>query len=139
MGRKATSIAVIAPKKVVQATESPVERRVRDDRTKSVAEFKTLPDQIAKSSIYFKNWYCPELREKYNFLDRMKRIDRVYPYAKLSENGAPTMLLVDEPATDYDIEICSKKLTVMQKLGYKYCYVEKDSTVYDLLSQLGVV
>lgn len=139
MGRKATSIAVIAPKKVAPATESSVDRALRNDRTKSLAEFKSLPDQIAKSSIFFKNWYCPELREKYNFLDRMKRIDRVYPYAKLTENGAPQMLLVDEPDTDYDVEICNKKLPIMKKLGYRYCYVEKDSTVFDALEQLGVV
>ena len=138
MGRKATSIAVIKPRAVAPA-ESPVDRAVRNDKAKSLSEFAALPDQVAKSTIFFKNWYCPELREKYSFLDRMKRIDRVYPYAKLTENGWPTMLLVDGPQTDYDIEICAKKLPIMKGLGYKYCYVEKDSTIYDLLDQLGVV
>jgi hypothetical protein len=139
MGKKSSQMQVLPPKKIVASPESSVERVLRNDKARALNEFRSLPDQVAKSSVFFKNWYPPELREKYNHLDRMKRIDRVYPYAKISDTGGTVMLLVDEPRTDYEIEVCAKKLPIMRSLGYKYCYIEGDMSVFDVLEQLGVV
>lgn len=104
-----------------------------------VQKFKTLAEQIAKSSIFHRNWYVPELREKYKLLDRMKRIDLVFPYAKIKNDGSAVMLCVDEPKTPIDVEICAKKAKIMRELGYYYVFIERDTTLFDALESLGVV
>lgn len=104
-----------------------------------VQKFKTLAEQIAKSTIFHRNWYVPELRERFKFLDRMKRVDLVFPYAKLKDGQPPVMLCVDEPKTPIDVEICAKKAKVMKELGYFYVYLERDTTLFDALENLGAV
>jgi hypothetical protein len=101
-----------------------------------VFKFKTMAEQIAKSSIFHKNWYVPELREKFRYIDRMKRIDKVFPYAKIAE-GKEIMLLVDEPKNAQESEICLLKAKHLKELGYAYIYLEKDTTLYDALTMLG--
>jgi hypothetical protein len=125
----------IPPKELVVADD--VKREVViEDTTKKVREFGTLAEKIAKSSIFHRNWYVPELREKFKFLDRMKRIDMVFPYAKIAD-GKETMLLIDEPKTAQDVEICAVKAKHLKELGYAYVYIERDTTIYDALVQLG--
>lgn len=108
------------------------------DKVRPVQKFSSLAEQLAKSTIFHRNWYVTELREKYKYADRMKRIDKVFPYARIKETET-VMLFVDEPLTDLDLEICVRKSKLMQKMGYNYVYIEKDSTLYDLLEQLGVI
>jgi hypothetical protein len=103
-----------------------------------VQEFKTLPEQVAKSTIVIKNWYVPELREKFNSFDRMKRIDLVFPFAKLDRCGEKQQqLLVDLPRNEYEVEQCVLKAKVLKTLGYRYCWLQDDSTLFDALMQLG--
>jgi len=121
-----------------------IEDEVRDriqavEVTTPVQKFESLPEQIAKSTIFHRNWYVPELRDRYKHADRMKRVDRVFPYARIKEGAATVMLCVDEPKTPIDVEICAKKAKVMRELGYHYVFIEKDSTLFDALEQLGVV
>jgi hypothetical protein len=127
----------LPPKELVVADEikTPVQSA---EATKPVQKFKTLAEQIAKSSIFHKNWYVPELREKYKYMDRMKRIDKVFPYARLTEEKT-VMLCVDEPVTPVDVEVCELKTKHMRELGYAYVYLEKDTTLYDALTQLGEI
>lgn len=110
-----------------------------EDGAKQTKDFKTLAEQIAKSSIFHRNYYVPELRERFRYIDRMKRIDKVFPYAKLSEGKETVMLFVDEPKTPQDVEVCAVKAKHLRALGYAYVYIEADTTIYDALQQLGEV
>lgn len=134
---KTVSARTIKAKKLTLADE--VREQVLHERQRPVQTFKTLPEQVAKSTVFFKNFYPAELREKYKFADRMKRIDLVFPYAKLTEDAAPCVLLVDTPETDQDVEICYQKQRILKELGYKYCVIEKDANLFEVLQQLGVV
>ena len=116
-----------------------IKEKAVEESTKSVIEFKTVAEQVAKSTVYFKNFYVPELREKFKFHDRMKRIDKVFPYAKLDEKSAPIRLFVDEPITDSDRDICYQKRSHMKALGLFYLIIEKDTKIVDALEQLGVI
>lgn len=128
---------VIPPKELV--VEDSVKREVQTkEATVPVQKFRTMAEQIAKSSIFHKNWYVPELRERFKYIDRMKRIDKVFPYAKVTE-GKEIMLLVDEPATPQEIELCTQKAKHLRELGYAYVYLEKDTTLYDALTMLGEI
>jgi hypothetical protein len=49
------------------------------------------------------------------------------------------MLLVDLPATPEDVKACELKRTMLGELGYRYCYLEDDSTLFDALNQLGEI
>lgn len=135
---KRAYIRRLPPKELV--LEDEIKDRIQAaEVSKPVQRFESLPEQIAKSSIFHRNWYVPELRERFKFVDRMKRIDKVFPYARLKEGQESVMLCVDEPKTPVDLEICSKKAALMRELGYTYVFLEKDSTLFDALEQLEVV
>lgn len=103
-----------------------------------IQQFKSLPEQVAKSSVYLKNWYVPEIRERFKNFDRMKRIDMVFPYARLSVNGDKTeQLLVDLPKNENEVEQCVLKAKILKEIGYKYIWLQDDSTLFDALTQLG--
>lgn len=131
--RKNKSMHVLIP------GEKPLEGfRDEQEPIRPVQEFKTLPEQIAKSKICVKNWYVPELREKYKNHDRVKRIDLMFPFAKIKAKGVTTQqLLIDTPKNELEIEVCTMKAIILKKLGYKYCWVDDESTLFDALSQLG--
>jgi len=135
-------------KKVYSKTLPPVDLRPPEEITSKVAnrdaqtkvtEFKTLPEQVAKSTLCYKNWYVEELRDRYKHFDRMKRIDLVFPYAKLGENAKPCMILIDQPKNETELEMCLRKAKVLKGLGYRYAIVEADSSLFDVLEQLGAV
>lgn len=118
-------------------------KQVALDREKPVQEFKTSEErvsaeEIAKSTVFYRNHYVKELRETYNHIDRMKRIDKVFPYADVMQIGKTEALFIDEPITEQDIEICFKKAALMKKHGYNYVIIEKDTTLFDALEQLGI-
>jgi hypothetical protein len=139
MGRKPKNAVVhVLPPKELELSASAVADLKQKERSQPVQQFKTLPEQLAKSMVYHKNWYVPELREQFKYLDRMRRIDMVFPYARLNESGC-VMLLVDLPATPEDVKACELKRTMLGELGYRYCYLEDDSTLFDALNQLGEI
>ena len=129
---------VLPPKDLT--IDETVKREVEiDDTAKATKDFKTLAEQIAKSTIFHRNYYVPELRERFRFIDRMKRIDKVFPYARLREGTDTVMLFVDEPKTPADVEVCAVKAKHLRAMGYAYVYIESDTTLYDALTQLGEV
>jgi hypothetical protein len=131
MGKKSR---LLPPKEMV--LEEPTRTKViARDRLTQTKEFKTLAEKVAQSSVYHRNWYVPELREKYRFFDRIKRIDMVFPYART--RGMPEMLLVDLPQTDHEVEQCAMKSKILSGHGYLYCWIEKDSTLGEVLMQIG--
>ena len=140
MKQKSAKIAAktLPPVPLMPMTERSVKVH-QGDRVKETQEFKTLAEQAAKSRIVFKNYYLEEWREKYKHFDRMKRIDKMFPYAKLSENSAPCMVFIDEPKTEYDVDICYQKAKLLRQMGYKYAVIEEDTTLFDVLEQLGAI
>lgn len=128
----------IKPKKLVLGEDS--QREAKQERAKPIQEFKTLAEKVAKSSVFQRNIYIPELRERFKFADRMKRVDLLFPYARLGDSEKTVALYVDTPETEQDVEICMGKKKLMTELGYThYCVIEKDSTVFDVLQQLGAI
>ena len=134
---KTVAAKTLKPKKLTLADQ--VREQVIHERARPVQQFKTLPEQVAKSTVFFKNFYPVELKEKYKFMDRMKRIDLVFPYAKLTDESDPVVLLVDTPETETDVEICHEKRDILKRHGYKYCVIEKDSNLFEVLQQLEVI
>ena len=125
-----------SPEEVAQMIiEKPVKEIVKTSQ-----EFKTLAETVAKSSVFIKNWYLDELREKYRHFDRIKRFDKFFPFARINDDlTATTTLFVDEPATEVEIDQCYVKAGIMKDLGLNYVILEKDSTLFDALNQLGVI
>jgi len=114
----------------------------RADSLKRVSDFKSIPEQVAKSTVCVKNFYIPDqvFRDRFRYNDRMNRIDKMFPYADIyDKKKPPVMLLVDEPKTSVDVDICLIKASHLKKLGYHYIYLESDSTIADALEQLGVL
>lgn len=130
----------LKPKQLVAQSEiRETERAVRADRLTTVQEFKTLAEKVAKSTVCHKNFYPAELRETYKYHDRMKRIDLVFPYARLGDDETTSVLLIDTPQTEQDVEICYLKKPILDAHGYKYAVIEKDSDLYGVLTQIGAV
>lgn len=137
MSRK-SAMKVLPPKELALPDDKKLEA-LQPERNKNTQDFKTLPEQIAKSKIYHKNYYVPELREKYKNFDRMKRIDFVFPYARIKSGDQTVSLFIDVCKTEQEVEVCAIKSKILKKLGYFYCFLEHDSTLYDALAQLGEV
>lgn len=125
---------VLPPKELVLSDDIRAQRN-NLDVIKPTKEFKTLAEKVAQSSVYHRNWYVPELREKYKYFDRIKRIDMVFPYART--RGQQEMLLVDLPTTPQEVEQCAVKAKLLGAAGYLYCYIERDSSLGDVLMQIG--
>lgn len=142
-----TAMKTAQAKKIYAKTLPPTELKLdeareykatnRDTVTKT-QEFKTLAEQVTKSSVYHKNWYVDELRETFKYFDRMKRVDKVFPYAKINETGT-CMVLIDEPSTEIELEQCFRKAAILRGIGYKYAIIEKDSSLFDVLEQLDAI
>lgn len=114
---------------------APSDNDVRLDQSKPIQYYPTLAEKVAKSTIYVKNWYMPEMRvdRAYRYDDRMKRIDKFFPYAQ----GGP--LLVDEPSDVAEAEKCYAKAIKAKEWGYRYIVIESDTDFFGCLKQLGEV
>ena len=137
--RSKNALMHVLPPKEFELPDSVANDLKQKERSRPVQGFKSLPEQLAKSSVYHKNWYVPELRERFKYYDRMRRIDLVFPYARLNEGIASVMLLVDLPQKPDDVKTCELKRAMLAELGYRYCYLEPDSSLFDALKQLGEI
>jgi hypothetical protein len=104
-----------------------------------IQDYKTLAEQLAKSTVVIKNHYLDELREQFKYHDRMKRFDKMFPYARLNGGDATCKLYVDEPTNDMELDVCYQKAKIMRQMGLKYVIIEKDSVLFDLLQQVGEI
>jgi len=94
-------------------------------------EFVSLAEKIAQDSTVLINWKFKDAAEYYPNHPTMRTVRKYYMYAK----GGP--LLVDEPRDPKDVFMCFEKQKLLKKLGYRHIVVERDSTIGDLLEQLG--
>lgn len=138
--KRGSSLAVIQrSERPEQFAQRILEESKPQEIQKPVQEFQTLAESIAKSSVYIRNWYLDEFRAEYKHFDRVKRFDKFFPFARISDDTATTHLYVDEPANEHEVEVCYRKASMMADLGLKYVILEKDSTLFDALNQLGAI
>jgi hypothetical protein len=104
---------------------------VKLDRAKPVQRFTSVAEKVARSSIYTTNWYYPGSQKDFPYHERLKRIDRYFPYAE----GGP--LLVDEPMDEAELALCERKRPKLKERGFRYVILGLGSTFEDALFQLG--
>lgn len=99
----------------------------------SIAKRKSLPhsiaDRISGNVFHYRNWYYPGGREAFEQDDRLRLVDKMYPFA---EGG---QLLVDEPTYPYQIENCERKRAVLKKLGFRYVIIRPGQTLQQVIEE----
>jgi hypothetical protein len=103
--------------------------RKADERNKLIA----VADKLAGHPHCVRNYKYSKADLKYPNDPDMRIVEKCYPYAK----GG--MLLVDEPTSDYDSAKCFEKQKVLKELGFRHVVIERDTTLYDALEQLGEI
>lgn len=95
--------------------------------------FITLSDQIAESTLFFRNY-------KYRGADQLFPKDIEFDWrvvTKAYPNAKGGLLLVDEPRNEYEMLIAYEKQKTLKKQGFRHIVIEGDATLEDLLQQLG--
>lgn len=100
------------------------------DYLKQLKHFPSIAEKLAKSSVYYRNWYYPEGKQKFPYDVEMRCVAKMFPYASV----AP--LLVDEPKTEDEFNVCMKKAVILREHGYRYIIVSKDAEFYELVLEL---
>lgn len=104
-----------------QTVEAPTEERMREKRAAAAEARRTLstllPDKIANSTFWVRNQPLPRGREIFPLEWKMQFADIFYPHAE----GGP--LYVDMPRTEWDVQLCKRKLTAMKTVGVRYLYI----------------
>lgn len=93
----------------------------------------TIPEQIAKSKIHFRNWEFPGAKTAFPYHRNMRFVERMYPYA------LPKPLLVDQPENHHERAECEQKAQVLRRMGYRYLILEPSMTVLEAMDQLGEI
>lgn len=132
MKSKSRIVSVIPPKELVRDSD---QKQIKRDQVTATQEFKSVAEKLAKSTVFHKNFYVPELREQFSHYDRMKRIDKVFPYADIDGRGHRTLLFIDEARNQSDVEIFREKAKLLKKLGYLYCYFDLKDLEHERLDQ----
>jgi hypothetical protein len=94
-------------------------------------QFNTLADQIAEHCLYFRNWKFHGADQVFPKDPEARFVTKMYPYAK----GG--MLLVDEPRTEKQMLQAYERHKFFNKKKIRHIVIEADSSLYDLLEQLG--
>lgn len=98
-----------------------------DERKK----FISIADQIARDTLYFRNWKFKDSDKMYPTEPKMRTVGKYYP------NAWKGPLLVDEPRNEYEIMRAYEKQKFLKSLGYRSIVIEKDSGFWECLEQLG--
>lgn len=110
--------------------EKDLDHARRRDGYKMLKHFPTVAEKLAKSSIYYRNWYYPEGKDTFPYDLRMRYVEKMFPYA----NGG--ILLVDEPRSEAEFTECENKAKILRELGYRYIIVSEHSEFYELAVEL---
>lgn len=99
----------------------------------AIAKRRTLPhsiaDRIAGSTFHYRNWYYPGGREQWPQNEKLRYVDKMYPYA---EGG---QLLVDEPTHQFQIDACEQKKKFLQDKGFRYVIVRPRMSLEDVMAE----
>lgn len=100
-----------------------------DDRKK----FISIADQVAQSTIFTRNWKWPGADQHYPLEADLRMVSKYYPYAQ----GGP--LLVDDAYDQKEAAELFLKQKILRKLGFRHVVIESDSSLFDVLEQLGEI
>lgn len=112
------------PEGTYLAPEKPKEPKPR-------AEWKSLPEELAQSSVYICRWYFKGGEREFPYQNNLQYVDRYFPYA---QGGA---LLMDFPQDDDELKLCEKKAPIIRKNGYRYLIVEKSMDINAVRERLS--
>lgn len=91
-----------------------------------------LADRIAGDTTgFYRNYRFKDAEKHFPYQPLKRTIDKVYPKAK----GG--MLLVDEPESQAEYQICIEKAKVLKELGYRYLILQSDTDEYEARLLLG--
>lgn len=141
MGRKQTSIyaRTIENQEALKQQLKPqdffddqlVEKKKTADRYRPIQEFQSRAEEIAKSTIYYRNYYYT--KEHFKHDESLRRVDKYFPHA----SGGP--LYVDEPSGPSDFNRTKIKESLMKEIKFRYLIIEENDTLFDLLQKLGEI
>lgn len=119
------SVTYLEPEK---ATKS-----VSYSKAVSRAAERSISDTLANDKFHYVNYPVPQLRQ--NFYDKPSvwHVDKMYPYA---QGG---MLLIDEPLTPEEIDLCELKEVVLKRAGLRYIAILPDMSLAEAMITLGAV
>lgn len=100
-----------------------------DDRQRLIA----VADHIAGHIHWVRNYKFAKADLLYPNNPEMRTVDKCYPQAK----GG--MLLVDEPTDEGEALRCYEKQKILKAQGFRHVVIEKDTSLYDALEQLGEI
>lgn len=91
---------------------------------------RPIPDRVAESGVYYRNWEIPGAREEFPYHIELRFVDRMYPYAK------PSALLVDMPQTAFDNLQCLKKGDFCKEMGIRYLILKPEMSYEEAMASL---
>ena len=128
---KKTQVKVLPP----QTTELPSEEQIREKRLAAVqARQKAstlLPDRLANSTFYVRNYPIPRGKELFPLEWRMQYAEICYPHAE----GGP--LFLDFPRTEFDLALCERKRVTLHQNKIRYAYLKNGVTENEARQMLG--
>lgn len=99
---------------------------------KKMQRIDSLSDQIACSKVCIKNFKWKEATEDFPMTPNARHVDKFYPFAM---NGKG--LYIDEPQYPDSIKFCEeKKRPILEKRGYRYLVIKKETTLEELLEEI---
>lgn len=99
-------------------------------KPKKAVSGDSLSDQIACSKVCMKNYKWKEAEKDFPREPRFRFVDKFYPFAFQGKG-----LLIDEPQMADDIRRCEMKKEILEKHGYRYLIIKKETTLADLLEE----
>lgn len=122
-------------KRKPQDFEAMVEAPVKPPRAHSAS---TVSEEIAQSSLFYKNYPVAELRSVTTYAARLWHVDQYFPHAK----GKPLYVdfvrqLADKVMYQNLLNDYKSRSEVMKKSGLRYLFLTHDMDVTDAIEQLG--
>ncbi len=97
-------------------------------------DYKSVPEQIAESKFYYKNWLWDLKKEYFPYIPKLRHVDYYFPDAV----GGP--LLVDcAQKTVNSTELIEKKTPAMKKAGFRYIVLDYGMGIDEAAARLAKI
>lgn len=103
--------------------ETIAEKKSERPFVKKQRQYSMIPDSLARSDFYMRNWPIPKGKEMFPVEWKMQFVELYYPEARLA-NGTKSPLFIDMPNTVHDVALCERKLKMMREKGMRYTYIK---------------
>lgn len=100
---------------------------------KERARFRSMPEQIAESEVFTRNWYWPQAMRFFPQNADMRCVDYYFPYA---EGGALLMDICNDPTRQ---KLLEKKAEALRSLGHRYLIVKSSMTPQAAKAELMMI